>query len=155
MPELVTQIVQIITCLALIFAAWQILFHARQMHRDMELVYVEQYWRIMMRASPEWRLTNFRGPTTKPKDARVVLDYLQLCEDEIQLRASGRVTDNTWKLWAEAIKFQTSHEPYETALASPTSEGLFMLVRQLRSSSPDALFDPLSRGWFWKKVHGL
>lgn len=40
-------ILQAITVFAVAFAAFQLMFHSRQMHRDLEMAYVERYWSLM------------------------------------------------------------------------------------------------------------
>lgn len=46
-----------VTALAVVLAAAQVSFHARAIHRDLEMEYVRQYWEILHRASDEWRMT--------------------------------------------------------------------------------------------------
>ncbi|WP_425843683.1 hypothetical protein [Agrococcus sp. TSP3-2-1] len=36
-------VLQCVTLVAVLLAAWQVLFHSRQMHRDFEAVYVQRY----------------------------------------------------------------------------------------------------------------
>jgi hypothetical protein len=97
------KVVQVFTLIAIVFAAWQILFHARQMHRDLEMTYVLQYWKIIGKTSLAWRKTYFSGEPVTDDDEFAILQYLQLCEDELDLRRNARVTDSTWSIWAVAI----------------------------------------------------
>lgn len=69
--ETVGVIVQIVTCLAILFAAWQLMFHARQMHRDFEMLYVQRYWELMDRRSD---VLITQGTTSNP-DRVVALAY--------------------------------------------------------------------------------
>lgn len=155
MLETTSLIVQMLTCLALVFAAWQILFHARQMHRDMEMFYVDQYWRLITRASTEWRRTNLSSPVVTAEDQALVFDYLQLCEDEIQLRASARVTDNTWRLWEPAIRAQITQPAFAEVLGAESNRSFYLGLHDLSAYSGREPFDPLPKNWLWRKVHGL
>ena len=82
------------------------------MHRDLEMLYVQRYWALMDARSVHWVLD--RNPT--PEDRVVVRGYLQLCEDEIDLRRLGRVTDNTRGFWDESMLSQLHDPPYLAAL---------------------------------------
>ena len=139
-------IVQMATLLAIVVAAWQLTYHSRQMHRDLESLYVQRNWAIMDRRSLKW-LANGK-PTSD--DYLVLRAYLQLCEDEIDLRRRGRVTDSTWAFWAQAISEQCSAEPYATALAAAPDEEYPSLRLHLGGKT-----DPLSRKWLWRLMHGL
>jgi hypothetical protein len=153
--------VQILTAFAIVMAAWQLLFHSRQMHRDFEMLYVERYWRIMDNRSTEWR----NGGDLQPSDRGVVQDYLQLCEDEIDLRKLGRVTDNTWGFWANAIVAQTKSGPYAHELATsdlslyPHLRELVTNRNSLATSATQKTItkatDPLEKNWVRRKAHGL
>jgi hypothetical protein len=89
--------VDAITALAIVFAAWQLLSHSRQMHRELEGLYVQRYWELMDQRSESFIVEG----DPRPRDRRVIHAYLQLCEDEIDLRRLGRLTDNTWKFCAK------------------------------------------------------
>lgn len=139
---------QIATLLAVIVAAWQLLFHSRQMHREFEALYVARYWEIMDRRSDSWVLSG----RTKRSDSVVARSYLQLCEDEIDCRRIGRVTDNTWVFWRDAILSQTSAAEYKRALADSGADE-YPLLQKLRGLGPG--YDPLEHRWLWRKTHGL
>lgn len=146
--ETFSAIVQTLTALAIVFAAWQLLFHSRQMHRDFELLYVQRYWELMDRRSPEFALEQVPAEA----DRVVIRAYLQLCEDEADLRRLGRVTDSTWRYWAQALVEQASSPAYAHELDRLDGE-MYPLVRRLIASA--AAFDPLEHAWLWRKVHGL
>lgn len=141
-------IVQTLTALAIVFAAWQLLFHSRQMHRDFELLYVQRYWELMDRRSAAFALEH----EATAEDRLVIRAYLQLCEDETDLRGLGRVTDNTWRFWARSIVDQCAAPAYARELEQ-LDQGTYPILRRLVSSR--AAYDPLAHRWFWRKVHGL
>lgn len=146
--EIFGVIVQALTAVAIIFAAWQLLFHSRAMHREFELLYVERYWALMDRRSEQFALTG----NPDDSDRLVIRGYLQLCEDECDLRGLGRVTDNTWSFWGISIATQLGEASYghELELAE---QSLYPQVRAILSSAGKK--DPLRWGWFRRKVHGL
>lgn len=140
-------VLQIATLLAVVVAAWQLLFHSRQMHRDFEALYVSRYWTLMDQRSEEFALG---APTTS--DQIVILNYLQLCEDEIDCRRIGRVTDSTWKFWRSAIIAQANEAAYAAALGA-LQRDRFPQLRGLLSTSPD--YDPLKWKAPSRAFHGL
>lgn len=93
----------ILTGIAVIAVLFQLTFQNRQMHRDFELLYIQRYWDIMDRCSPHFALT---GSTRGDHDLVVIRDYLQLCEDELDLRSIGRITTDTWREWSQWIVAQ-------------------------------------------------
>ncbi|MBK5237488.1 MAG: hypothetical protein JJE28_00050 [Actinomycetales bacterium] len=107
----------------------------------------------MDQRSPEWR----NNRELQPRDHSLVQDYLQLCEDEIDLRKLGRVTDNTWEFWATAIVSQSQDWPYGDEL-NQSNLHTFPSLRTLlaaHENSDSMAMDPLKRNWIWRKSHGL
>jgi hypothetical protein len=100
--------IQTVTLVAIILAAWQLLFHSKQMHRDFEVLYVQRYWDLMDKRSFSFSIDQ----VPSDGDRVVIRGYLQLCEDEIDLRRLGRVSDNTWGFWGGAILSQVSANGY-------------------------------------------
>jgi hypothetical protein len=130
------------------------MFHARQMHRDLEMTYVQQYWKIIGKTSLEWRNTFFSGDPVTTEDELAVLQYLQLCEDELDLRRNARVTDSTWAIWASAIAGTIKKKPFlEVLERSP--EGFFKEIALMSQAKNPAKYDPLKRSRLWRRVHGL
>ena len=149
-----SMVFQGVTALAIIMAVWQVTYHARQMHRDLETEYVKQYWDIVKSTSDEWRSGNFLGSPVTPKDTRAIADYLQLCEDEIELRRNARVTDSTWKMWSGAISSMLKIEHFRSAL-SRTPNDIFRELKAMASDPTPEDFDPLKKGLLWRRFHGL
>ena len=95
-------IATIVTAVAIFFALLSLIGDRRQRHREFENLYVQRYWAILDRQSADFRL----GVKDKigKSDRALALDYLRLCEDELELRKLGLVTKQTWNSWAEGIK---------------------------------------------------
>lgn len=146
--DILSTVMQLLTASAIIFAGWQLLLHSRQMHRDFEMLYVQRYWELMDKRSDEFLLND----DLMEMDRRVARGYLQLCEDEIDLRKLGRVTDNTWGFWAQCIAAQCTAPGYRDALSAlPIT--LYPGLREHLGAG--GAHDPLEHGWVWRKFHGL
>jgi len=146
--EIASVVIGALTFLTIGVAAIQLIFHSRQMHREFESLYVSRYWDVMDRRSESFATD--RVPTEA--DRPVMRAYLQLCEDEIDLRGLGRVTDSTWKFWARSIVEQCGADGYrEELLAAP--EDAYPNVRRLLETGGEG--DPLNASWGWRVRHGL
>lgn len=141
-------ILQAITVFAVAFAAFQLMFHSRQMHRDLEMAYVERYWSLMDERSLEFVWSQ---QVSEP-DRVVIFKYLQLCEDELDLRMIARVTDNTWGFWSQSMHSQIKAAPYQDVLRALDST-LFPHVRRLVEAGPQ--YDPLQKSTWWRRMRGL
>jgi hypothetical protein len=141
-------ILQAITVFAVGFAAFQLMFHSRQMHRDLEMAYVGRYWSLMDERSLEF----VRSEQVSDRDRVVIFKYLQLCEDELDLRQIARVTDNTWGFWSQSMYSQLDAAPYRNILQSLDST-MFPHVRRLLEAGPD--YDPLQKSTWWRRTRGL
>lgn len=146
--ELLSVIVQAVTAAAIFLAGWQLLYHSRAMHRDLEMAYVVRYWQLMDDRSPQFVLTREPGLG----DDVVIMRYLQLCEDELELRELGRVTDDTWRFWSSAMHDQVSVPAYREVL-DKAPDGVFNLLRQLMKVGHH--YDPLRYGRLKRRLRGL
>lgn len=146
--ELISVIVQAITAAAILLAGWQLLYHSRAMHRDLEMAYVVRYWQLMDDRSPQFVLTRTPGPG----DDVVIMRYLHLCEDELELRELGRVTDDTWRFWSSAMFDQVSVPAYREMLEKAPDD-VFFHLRQLIEVGPH--YDPLKYGRVKRRLRGL
>lgn len=141
-------ILQAITVFAVAFAAFQLMFHSRQMHRDLEMAYVERYWSLMDGRS----MAFVWSQQVSEHDRVVIFKYLQLCEDELDLRQIARVTDNTWGFWSQSMYSQLDVAPYRDVLRSLDS-AMFPHVRRLVEVGPR--YDPLQKSTWWRRMRGL
>ncbi|MEN3361195.1 MAG: hypothetical protein V7637_5177 [Mycobacteriales bacterium] len=81
-----------------------------------------RYWTLMDRLS----LQALRGDDQEPHrddDERAVLAYFRLCEDELELRREGWITDATWTVWAVGIEAQLKRWPFRQIWGAVTSTG--------------------------------
>ncbi|MBX3195844.1 MAG: hypothetical protein KF727_12200 [Microbacteriaceae bacterium] len=143
-------VVQVLTALAIIFAAWQLLFHSRAMHREFELLYVQRYWELMDRRTAKFAI----GDGTHHSDRLVIRAYFQLCEDEADLRRIGRVTDNTWTFWRGAMVSQASTAAYRHEL-DRLDASAYPQLRAILADPEGRRKGPLAWGWLRRKLHGL
>lgn len=136
--EALTALASVGTLLAIFFAAVQVRHVNRQMHRELEALYLVRYWQIMDRRSTRFAL----GGSLTRTDRTVVLDYLALSEDQLGLRAVGRVSTHTWSFWSRDIHRQSSSKHYRSELERANGSSYPRLRRLL----VDVDYDPLEIG---------
>lgn len=106
--------------------------------RDFETSYVHRYWALRDQLG-EFALPPELRSTTAPTPAQVaaMYSYIELCEDELDLRYEGWISDKTWALWRSGIVAAVSAEPYRTLWldVQAAEPGRFMRLRALDSSS--------------------
>lgn len=84
--------------------------------RELEDIYTQRYWALCDQLSREGRRCfELHQPLpTKEEfddDRALLRRYLELCEDQADMRAAGYVTSKTWKLWWPAIHSATTRSP--------------------------------------------
>src|SRR4051812_13156318 len=85
--------VGVFALLALLGVRRQIALQRRQLKLDLENVYVGRYWQVM---------DDLAGATRRTR-SRHIWRYIQLSEDQCDLRARGRITGSTWRYWRNGI----------------------------------------------------
>ena len=100
--------------------------------RSFEMFYVQRYWLLMdeMRdIGPE-----LDDASRDRARASVAEAYLALCEDELDLRARGWITRQTFNIWAEGMRVQLGVEPFRSAYDFVVSEAKAGNARPTHSS---------------------
>lgn len=146
--EWFSRALELITAVAIVFAVLQLVGDRAQRHREFENLYVQRYWALLDRMSYE--LYCGSGSESK-EDLRTVIAYLRLCEDEIDLRQQGFVSDQTWRIWAWGIREQLKQKPYHDQLKLTAADELKSLRKFLSDEK-----DPLEWGWlkrWWSGLH--
>lgn len=81
------------------------LFSLRQSYRarlrQFEEKYVQRYWAILDALS--LAALSLSGLPPGPDDEKVIRQYILLCEDELQVRKAGYISDATYTEWADGM----------------------------------------------------
>jgi hypothetical protein len=107
----VQDIISVIMMLSLVFAGTALRASQRQRLRQLEMLYVQRYWSLMDKLS----LSALRGTPSievDDEDEKVVRAYLRLCEDQLELRKQGWLTNATWRLWSVGMEQQLNRWPF-------------------------------------------
>jgi hypothetical protein len=108
--DFVLRIVPIlIAAAAVAFAGLAFRASLQQRLRQFEGMYIQRYWSLMDRLS----LPATRGDIhlqIEDSDEKVIRAYFRLCEDQLELRQNGWISDRSWRIWSAGITAQL-HEP--------------------------------------------
>ncbi|WIB63591.1 hypothetical protein [Curtobacterium sp. MCBD17_040] len=77
-----------------------------------------------------------------------IYDELRLCEDELDLRRNGFLTNPTWRIWSGSIR-AVKKDPAKTRVLERAEE-MTLLREYLKTES-----DPIEVGWLTALVRGL
>jgi hypothetical protein len=116
----------------------------KQRLRDAEQWYVERYWAIQDRIE----VGDLDGRLKKMPTEKDIYDELRLCEDELDLRRNGFLTNPTWRIWSGSIQ-AIKIDPAKIAVLERAEE-MTLLRAYLQNES-----DPIEVGWPTALVRGL
>lgn len=98
-----------------VFGFFGLLFSLRQTYRarlrQFEEKYVERYWSILDDLSlPALRVSDQEPNADEEKAIR---KYIFLCEDELQMRKNGYISDSTYEEWADGMRNQLAQPMFK------------------------------------------
>lgn len=146
--EALTAIASLLTAIAIVFAFSQLLTARKQRHREFELVYVQRYWQIIDGLSFDIS-TEVSMESLQPHDLRLCMQYLRLCEDELDLRKRQFITDETWEIWAPGIAWQLNRQPFAQLKDTEVAHAFELLPNFIGESeiSDPLIMNRFSRWW--------
>lgn len=90
----------IVTGFAVVFALVQFFQSRKQRCRDADQWYVDRYWLLQDQKSVKRRID---GSIKTVVPLHILHAELRLCEDELDARANGWVTNDSWTVWSPSI----------------------------------------------------
>lgn len=128
--------------------------------RDYELAFMQRYWTLIDRIpSPRSGEPHDAGPRDRDERAAIEL-YLELCEDEIDQRRLGLISDATWRMWRDGIGSALGSEPYATTWKNvrdrdPNRFDCLKEFSRHRDAETLAAYDPCTLSWIARGLRGL
>ncbi|MFD9072834.1 hypothetical protein [Streptomyces lasiicapitis] len=126
---------------------------ARARIKEIEDVYLQHYWEILDKL-PSAALVGQKECCTSDEHRRIARLYLRLCEDELQLRASGWVSRRTWPGWRNGMLAQIGKWPVADEWQRITCGDLRYTTRgqygHLRKLDSDPQYEPFKARWITK-----
>lgn len=150
---MIADIASVATAIGVFIALTGLRQSQRQRVRAFEDSYVRRYWHLMDQLSLDALRGVANGPLSEA-DEKIIRAYLLLCEDELDLRANGWISDATWKIWEPGIIAQLRRWPFEEVWNDVKQTGAHNRLHQ--HTQPGATGDPYSTGHWWeRRVRGL
>ena len=129
----------------------------RQRQHQIEAMYVQRFWAIYDRFSLAALSKNPPNGQLPEDDEKAIRAYIRLCEDELEVRAEGWISDTAYTLWKKAIRFQMELPAFSRVWHRVhTDDGssyarLTVLLDPVEGLTYDPLGMPKWRRW----IHGL
>jgi hypothetical protein len=132
----------------------------RERLRQFEAMYVERYWKILDQLSLD-ALRVSDPPQISSDDEKAIRSYILLCEDELQMRQNGYISNSTYRVWAEGMIDQLDQPMFKdvwTQVEQETEKRLtfpYEHLHQLLNVADPRVGDPLSMSSWGKRLRGL
>jgi hypothetical protein len=157
---MVSDIALIVTALGVVGVMFSLRQTYRERLRKFEEMYIQRYWKILDQLSLD-ALKGSDPPRIDAADEKVIRSYLFLCEDELEMRQHGYISDDTYKVWADGMRDQllqpifanTWKQVHEEAKAHRTFP--YEHLRHLLNSADSSTGDPLTMSPLRRRVRGL
>jgi len=158
---LITDISLIVTAIGVLGAMFSLRQSYRERLRQFEANYVERYWKLLDELSLD-ALRTADPAEISPGDEKAIRSYFYLCEDELEMRANGYISDNTYNTWADGMIEQLDQPMFAKVWSrvnhearSGTNFPFANLSNLLKQKGPGSRYDPLSMPFLIKIVRGL
>lgn len=139
-------VAQFATVIAVVFAILQLIGARAAKHRDFENLYVQRYWNLMDSfLGDPWTASSVRQ--LPRRDRSRIMAYLQLCEDELDLRRNGFVSTKTWGMWTDGMISQCSRPAYADAIRNLPVDELPALRKFLKSHTDPLKMNRIQKWW--------
>lgn len=129
--------------ISFVFTWWR---SYRQQVRQFEAKYVERYWKILDQLSLHALRATRKDPNlrvrVRPDDEKAIRSYILLCEDELEQRAAGRISNTTFREWRDGIHDQFKN-PMFRKIWMKTKAELTFPYKHLGELLEDKTYDPL------------
>ncbi|MGK0716694.1 hypothetical protein ACR5KS_11680 [Leucobacter sp. W1153] len=111
----------VIAGIALLFTGYQLIQANRLRKYEFADIYVQRYWAIMDQLTAEQKQKLYTGDRARElihdeKVRNILWKYLELCEDQADLRAVNMINTATWKQWRGGVEMASNQPPYSVIL---------------------------------------
>jgi hypothetical protein len=139
-----TAVASVATAVGVLFGAWQISLSKKQVQAEFEDSMDQQYRSLSMALPVDVLI----GKEPQKEEARrvreLVFNYLDLSNEQVYLRAKGRVSKHTWVSWNSGIKEHLARPAFKSVFTEVSSISGFTYLERLVES--DFQSDP--KDWF-------
>jgi hypothetical protein len=158
--RLVSEIALIVTALGVLGVMVGLRQSYRERLRQFESMYVERYWKILDQLSLE-AVKASPGAEAGRDDEKAIRNYILLCEDELEMRRNGYISDTTYRVWADGMRDQLKQPMFEKIWVEVIKEVKdhrtfpYAHLTQLLNATNSDTGDPLTMSPLRRKIRGL
>jgi hypothetical protein len=144
-----------VTAVGVVVAVLGLRASQRQRLRQFENLYVQRYWALMDKLSLEALRGVVIGEPNED-DEKIVRAYFRLCEDQIELRCAGWISDSSWSIWFDGMRAQLKRQPFQSLWEKVQDESPaeFTLLREW-GREEKATGDPCAMPRWRRQLTGL
>jgi hypothetical protein len=146
--RVIADIAAVATAIGVFIALTGLRQNQRQRIRAFEDFYVRRYWELMDQLSLDALRGKANGPLSEA-DEKIIRAYLLFCEDELDLRAIGWISDATWKIWGPGILTQLHRWPFDEVWNDVKQTGTHDRLHQHTQAGGTG--DPYGTGHWWER----
>lgn len=118
----------------------------RERLRQFETMYVQRYWSILDQLSLHALSGSAKDPLSET-DLKAIRSYLLLCEDELEMRGRGYISDATYRIWAGGAVMQVKQPIFQAVWEQVLKEPTFPYEHLKALYSQGKSYDPLGVGF--------
>lgn len=158
--SLISDIALIVTALGVIGVMFGLRQSYRERLRQFESLYVERYWKILDQLSLA-AIKSSSAASVSPEDEKAIRNYILLCEDELQMRQDGYISDSTYTVWADGMREQVGQPMFKKIWTEVTKEAKehrtfpYEHLRKLLDEPNSGAGDPLAMFPIKRRLRGL
>jgi len=117
-------------------------------------MYVQRYWSLLDQLSLD-ALSGASSQQVSASDQRAIRAYLFLCEDELEIRESGYISDSTYRVWADGMSEQIKQPMFEAVWKQVCNEQTFPYnyLKLMFDGGQD--YDPCKMPLWRRRLRGL
>ena len=139
-----TAIGSVATALGVLFGAWQIRISKKQSQAEFEDSLDQQYRSISMKLPVDVLIGKQPKKEEQTIVRELVYNYLDLSNEQVYLRAKGRVTQYTWQSWCSGIKAHLERPAFKVVFEEIKDVSGFSYLEKLVETEYKS--DPIN--WF-------
>ena len=136
-----SDLANIATAIAVIFAAWQLWLSQRQATTAFEDALAKEYRELAARLPTKALLGESLADEERANCLDEMYHYFDLCNQQAFLADSGRISKKTWKFWRDGIRSNIRRPAFERAWSeiAARSSGDFAELRAIVPPKPHVL----------------
>lgn len=144
LSSIATSVGSVATAVGVIFGAWQIRLSKKQSQAQFEDGLDQQYRVLTMELPVDVLIGKTPRQEDKSKVRELVFNYLDLTNEQVYLRAKGRISTYTWQSWCSGIKGHLERPAFADVFAEVKTDSSFTYLERLAATNFES--DPLS--WY-------